>query len=592
MGVDTAGGRRWAPLARRDDVSAGVGSSRTIGGYESSSPSFAASTRHRRSAASAVGGERGEDQPPGESDGRRRGGGGVRRWGTRTVAGCEASSSATRGEETGRIEGGKRHRGRVSHAAEARQRSAKRGNLLRGADDRHRTVWRLNKMVLEAGSVEAVLDIVDAHAEAFDFVHVSAAVNKLQKIAAGSRARSAGELRSDRGGRLALLMRLVKYHHKMFGHQAVANVLHGLAFLEADLGLTGLVDEELGVQLARVLEREATGRRMSAQGVCNTLIALAKLRSVYANMQTPSWRALANSVEPVAADMTAQGVSTSLNALCRLKPVEAAMSRGGWASLVRGVVRTAPEMDANHLSMTMRALTKLSPLRETMAPESWSTLVQSVESATPMMSAPSVAMTLSAIGEMKGVAAVHVTPAGWRAFAEKVNRLAPAMSSLDVATTLEALATLPEAVDATAKELDTAGWTALASAVHATAADMNGKGVAVTLGAYERLPEEAAARLSGATRRRLEDAVARESSRMNQRGRERTARACLKLGLKVSTERIHGAGRDRDARARLPDDGDDESDESSSGEGRGVGSHFHKRRASPMLKRPARRERS
>lgn len=131
--------------------------------------------------------------------------------------------------------------------------------------------------------MDDVLELVDSHAEAFDYIHVSTAVNKLRKLAAFAPKRSSEILNRD--ARFDLVIKLVRYHHKSFKGQAIANVLHGLAALETDLGVDGCVDAQLAAQLARVAEREADGvmqkraGSMNAQAVSNTLIALVKLKA-------------------------------------------------------------------------------------------------------------------------------------------------------------------------------------------------------------------------------------------------------------------------------------------------------------------------
>lgn len=153
----------------------------------------------------------------------------------------------------------------------------------RGRDETLTFEQKLNETLHNTKSVDDVLELVDRHAEAFDYIHVSTAVNKLQKLAASAPKRSSDILNRD--ARFDLLVKLIRYHHKSFKGQAVANVLHGLAALESDLGVDSHVDAQLAAQLARVAEREADGvmqKRawsMNAQAVSNTLIALGKLKA-------------------------------------------------------------------------------------------------------------------------------------------------------------------------------------------------------------------------------------------------------------------------------------------------------------------------
>jgi hypothetical protein len=93
----------------------------------------------------------------------------------------------------------------------------------------------INGQLKGSKSAEAILFLVDEHGDDFDFIHVSAAVNTLYKVATPESAKMLTE-----GDRFAKLIDLVRDGCKKFKAHAIANVLHGLAVLHADqiLGCT------------------------------------------------------------------------------------------------------------------------------------------------------------------------------------------------------------------------------------------------------------------------------------------------------------------------------------------------------------------
>ena len=264
---------------------------------------------------------------------------------------------------------------------------------------------RLNESLRGSRGVDDVLDLVDRHAEDFDYIHVSTAVNRLQKLAlaaaAAARPPPPPSGRSDvntnvrdvlgKDNRLVLLVKLIRYHHKSFKGQAVANVLHGLAALEADVGVDVRVDDKLAKQLAHVTEREADGAArgrpwsMNAQAVSNTLIALGKFRSVYAATQPSGWTALTRAAERSAPEMNAQAIANTLNSLSKLKPAVNAMTSSGWTSLAMAAAREAETMAPNHVSMTLNALCKMDAAAAEMTTSRWIELAKATETVAPRM---------------------------------------------------------------------------------------------------------------------------------------------------------------------------------------------------------------
>jgi hypothetical protein len=139
--------------------------------------------------------------------------------------------------------------------------------------------------------------------------------------------------------RFSELTELVRLNCESFEGRSVANVLHGLAVLQADVGVES-VDATLGEQLFMVVEREAGG--MNSQGVANTLNALSKLDAAAGAMRSSGWRALAQAVESTAPTMIAQGVGNTLNALRRLDAAAGAIGPSGWGALAKAVEARRP----------------------------------------------------------------------------------------------------------------------------------------------------------------------------------------------------------------------------------------------------------
>ena len=77
---------------------------------------------------------------------------------------------------------------------------------------------------------------------------------------------------------------LVRVHRGNLRGRQVANILNGLAVLQANLGVQA-VDEKLTVQLVNTLKRTADEK--DAQNVANTLNALSKL-DVVAGAMSPA----------------------------------------------------------------------------------------------------------------------------------------------------------------------------------------------------------------------------------------------------------------------------------------------------------------
>jgi len=69
---------------------------------------------------------------------------------------------------------------------------------------------QLNEKLRTYRSVEDILNLVHQHAEAFDYIHVSTAINKLRKVAALKPKESVALLNQD--PRYALLLNLVRCH--------------------------------------------------------------------------------------------------------------------------------------------------------------------------------------------------------------------------------------------------------------------------------------------------------------------------------------------------------------------------------------------
>ena len=250
---------------------------------------------------------------------------------------------------------------------------------------------RLNGRLKEAGSVEDILEIVHEYGDDFDYIHVSTAVNVMFKLASP---RSRTMLDADE--RFRKLIDLVRTRCRRFGPQATANVLHGLAVLQADFKVDA-VDEELAEALSRAVEREA--RNMEPRHLAMTFNALGKLRVAAYVMPTAGWQALANRVAMLAPQMNfAHDVSNILNALGKLDAAAAQMPTSGWHGLSRAAEGVAPKMNAQDFSNTLDAFVKLDVAAAAMTTTGWRVLARRVEDLAPKMNAQDVASSLHAYG--------------------------------------------------------------------------------------------------------------------------------------------------------------------------------------------------
>jgi len=136
---------------------------------------------------------------------------------------------------------------------------------------------QLNSNISRAGSVEAILELVDEHHKAFNYINVATAITRIAKLARQQR-RSGGSnavmqdapLASDE--RYVKLMGLVVQELQSFQAREVANVFSGLATLQTECGVTAELD--LLVLLGAAMKRVAPN--MNAQDVANTLNAYSK----------------------------------------------------------------------------------------------------------------------------------------------------------------------------------------------------------------------------------------------------------------------------------------------------------------------------
>ena len=221
----------------------------------------------------------------------------------------------------------------------------------------------VNKQISVAQSMDVVLQLVDKHGGQFDFVNIATSLNMLAKLARGAAKRAASPaqvgvvLKQDK--RFARLIELVSVHSGKLRGRQVANVLNGMAVLQANLGVQA-VDEKLAVQLVNTLKR--TAGEKNAQNVANTLNALRKL-DVVAGATSPAgwdvvakavertatlpagWDAEAGAAERTAPTMNAQGAANTLNALSNLDAAASVMSPVGWDAVVRAAERATPTMD-------------------------------------------------------------------------------------------------------------------------------------------------------------------------------------------------------------------------------------------------------
>jgi hypothetical protein len=212
----------------------------------------------------------------------------------------------------------------------------------------------LTGKVKASKSAEAILFLVDAHGDDFNFIHVSAAVNTLYKVATPE---SAKTLTEDE--RFAKLIDLVRDRCKKFNERNVASVLHGV--LRADFGVHA-VDVELAEDLVKIAERKA--RDMKPQAVANTFNALSKLDVAASQMSTSGWGALSRRAEDVAPKMNAQAVANVLNALGKLDAAASQMSTSGWGALARAAEGVAPEMNSEAVANTSHSEREAAAERE------------------------------------------------------------------------------------------------------------------------------------------------------------------------------------------------------------------------------------
>jgi len=219
---------------------------------------------------------------------------------------------------------------------------------------------QLNNRTTGASSLEAVLELLDQHHEAFNYINVATAVTRIAKLAREQR-RSGSSNAVTRDAPLAAderyvnLMRLVVHHLQSFKAREVANVISGLATLHIECGVTAEID--LLVQVGAAMERVAHG--MTAQNVANTLSAYSKLEAAAAEMPRSLRGVLAQAAERVAPDMNAQEVGNTLNAYSKLREAAAEMPRSLRGALAEAAERVAPDMNAQSVANTLNAYSKL-----------------------------------------------------------------------------------------------------------------------------------------------------------------------------------------------------------------------------------------
>ena len=260
----------------------------------------------------------------------------------------------------------------------------------------------VNKQISVAQSVDVVLQLVDEHGGQFNFINVATSVNTLAKLAgleakrAGSPVQVRDTLTKDE--RFARLIEMVSVHCGKLGGRGVANVLNGLAVLQANLGVQA-VDEKLAIQLVNTLKR--TAGDMNAQGVANTLNALSRLDVIAGAMSPAGWDAVVRAAERTAPTMNAQGAANTLNALRNLDAAASAMSPAGWDAVAKAVERTATLLagwdivaNAQGIANTLNALSKLDAAASAMSPAGWDAVVEAAERTAPTMNAQNAPDTL------------------------------------------------------------------------------------------------------------------------------------------------------------------------------------------------------
>ena len=186
----------------------------------------------------------------------------------------------------------------------------------------------LNSRISGASRVEEILDVVDEHHEAFNYVNIATAVTRIAKLARQQRRSGSSNavtqdapLASDE--RYAKLMGLVVQQLPSFEARAVVNVFSELATLQTECGVTAEVD--LLVLLGAAVERVAPD--MTAQAVGISLNAYSKLEEAAAEMPRSLRDALAGAAERVAPDMNAQNIANALNAYSKLGEAASEMPR-------------------------------------------------------------------------------------------------------------------------------------------------------------------------------------------------------------------------------------------------------------------------
>ena len=239
---------------------------------------------------------------------------------------------------------------------------------------------------LRESSTEDILWLVDRYGDEFNSIHVSTAINTMYKVASPD-----PKDKLDEDERFLKLIDLVRSRCKSFRAQAIANVLHGLAVLEADYGWRA-VDEELAEELVRVAEREA--HDMTPQGVAMTLNALGKLEVASSEMTTSGWRALARRSEAVAPMMNPQGVANMLNALSKLDVAASQMSTSGWGALARAAEDVSPKVNPQDISNTLAAYGHLPTAAANLSPSCRARLEAAAVRTAPSMNSQDRKMTV------------------------------------------------------------------------------------------------------------------------------------------------------------------------------------------------------
>ncbi|KAJ1472846.1 hypothetical protein T484DRAFT_1838762, partial [Baffinella frigidus] len=124
---------------------------------------------------------------------------------------------------------------------------------------------RLNREITQCRDVRGLLGLVKQHGASFDYIHVGSTWVTLVKM------RSVGK--EDAGEVIQLLQVLTRDRVAKMGAQAVANILHSMATLNAS-GRMGVDDELAGELLARA---KAMAGDFIPQAVTNLMWALATM---------------------------------------------------------------------------------------------------------------------------------------------------------------------------------------------------------------------------------------------------------------------------------------------------------------------------